>query len=59
VQHIEAALTNIRVRGGEDVAAALAKLLQAILDSKDLTPQARAAAFAQVDYLAPSSGADS
>ena len=52
VQHIEAALTNIRARGGEDVAAALAKLLQAILDSKDLTPQARTAAFAQVDYLA-------
>ena len=52
VQHIEAALTNIRVRGGEDVAAALAKLMQAVLDSRDLAPQARTAAFAQVDYLA-------
>jgi len=52
VQHIEAALTNIRVRSGEDVAAALAKLLQAVLDSKDLAPQAKTAAFAQVDYLA-------
>jgi hypothetical protein len=52
VQHIEAALMNTRARGGEDVAAALAKLMLAILDSKDLTPQARTAAFAQVDYLA-------
>ena len=52
VQHIEAALTNISVRGGEDVAAALAKLVRAVLDSKDLAPDARTAAFAQVEYLA-------
>ncbi len=52
VQHIDATVTNIRVGGGQDVAAALATLLQAVLDSKDLVPDAKEAALEQVDHLA-------
>jgi hypothetical protein len=51
VQHLDASLTSIRARGGEEVAAALAKLMQAILDSKDLTREAKSAALEQVGYL--------
>ena len=52
VQHLEASLTSTRARGGEEVAAALAKLMQAILDSKDLTREAKSAVLEQVGYLA-------
>jgi hypothetical protein len=53
VQRIDAALTNLRAQGREnDVAAALANLMQAVLDSKDLAREAKSAALQQVDYLA-------
>jgi hypothetical protein len=52
VHHIEAALPTIRGTSGEDVAAALAKLMQAVLDSTELAPAAKHAALGQMDYLA-------
>jgi hypothetical protein len=52
VQHIEASLVTIRLRAGDDAAAALAKLLRAIVDSNDLAPAAKHAAYGQLDYLA-------
>ncbi len=52
VQHLDASITSIRARGGEDVAAALAKLMQAVLDSRDLAREEKSAVLEQVGYLA-------
>jgi hypothetical protein len=44
------------VSSGVEVAAALAKLTQTVLDSKDLAREAKRAALEQVDYLATQAG---
>jgi len=51
VEHLDASITSIRARGGEDVGAALAKLMHAVLDSRDLTREAKSAVLGQVGYL--------
>src|SRR5262249_49836052 len=52
VQYLDASITSIHARGDEDVAGALAKLMQAVLDSRDLAREAKSAVLEQVGYLA-------